>query len=68
MNRSSVFIDRHSKLQKYLSSNIREFSDRQSSTAMQRIARLPMEQFFDVSTDLEDELMRRLNNSDCKYC
>ena len=62
---SAVFRERHSQLIKYLASSIREFEARQTSTAMQRIARLPMEQFYDVSTDLHDELDRRLNNPDC---
>lgn len=65
MSRNSVFRERHSYLVKYLSSSIREFEARATSTAMQRIARLPMEQFYDVSTDLNDELDRRLHNSEC---
>jgi hypothetical protein len=40
-------------------------SNRGASSAMARVGRLPAVQFYEVSSDLHDELRRRLENSDC---
>jgi hypothetical protein len=59
-----TFAPHHQLLKPYLETYLTE-SRKGTSSAMARIARLPAEQFLDVSTDLHDELNRRLSNSDC---
>jgi hypothetical protein len=62
---ASVFRERYAALAEFLESSKSDLASKTQSTAMQRIARLPSEQFFDVSSDLHDELNRRLYNPEC---
>jgi hypothetical protein len=56
-----IFTSHYSLLREYLGSFLTQSQGR--SSAKDKLSRLPPEQFFDVSTDLYDEINRRIQDS-----
>ncbi len=61
-NNIEIIKQHYAVLREYLEAFIPTLANRAPSTAMARVGRLPATQFYEVSSDLYDELKRRLNN------
>jgi hypothetical protein len=59
---NEIFTAHYSILQRYLASYFTSGLSKSKSSAKDKLQRLPMEQFIDVSTDLTDEIKRREEN------